>query len=165
MLLKKALILRLKIIFDVKSLTYIIVLVLSVPEYAGAQSSSDILTKLQTGYENGGTVKILQSENTAKVLHLHLEAQRKSNQKNGYRICIFADSGQEANRKAENVRSVFMSMYRNIQPYKIFNSPFYRVYVGDFKTKSEAMKFLKTLERNFPNAYIVYDVISQSVLN
>jgi hypothetical protein len=99
------------------------------------------------------------------VLLLHLEAQRKSNQKNGYRICIFADSGQKANRSAENVRSAFMSMYSNIRPYKVFNSPFYRVYVGDFKTKSEAMKFLRTLESNFPDAYIVHDVISQSVLN
>lgn len=153
------------IISDVKSLICIIALVLSVPKLAGAQSSSNILTKLQTGHENGGVVKITQSESITMVLHLHLEAQRISNQKNGYRICIFADSGQEANRKAEHVRSVFMSMYRDIRPYKTFNSPFYRVYVGDFKTKSEAMKFLKTLERNFPNAYIVYDVISQSVLN
>ena len=153
------------IVSDVKSLVYILALVLSVPNFAGAQTSSKILTELQTGNENGGIVKITQSENITKVLHLHLEVQRKSNQKNGYRICIFADSGQEANRKAERVRSVFMSMYRNIQPYKIFNSPFWRVYVGDFKTKSEAMKFLRTLERNFPNAYIVYDVISESVLN
>lgn len=150
---------------DLKNLIYIAALVLLIPHFSGAQTSSNILTKVQTRYENGGVVEINQSESIKEVLLLHLEAQRKGNQKNGYRICIFADSGQEANRSAENVRSVFMSMYRNIRPYKVFNYPFYRVYVGDFKTKSEAMKFLKTLERNFPNAYIVYDVISQSVLN
>jgi len=142
-----------------KSLICIIVLILAASGYTGAQTSSNILADLQTESESGGIVKIVQNESITNVLLLHLEAQRKSNQKNGYRICIFADSGQEANRKAENVRSVFMSMYRDIRPYKTFNSPFYRVYVGDYKTKSKAMKFLKTLERNFPNAYIVYDVI------
>jgi len=147
-----------------KSLICLIFLILSVPGFTWAQTSSNIIKNLQTESKNGGVVKIVQSENIANVLLLHLEAQRKGSQKNGYRICIFADSGQEANRKAESVRSVFMGMYRNIQPYKIFNTPFWRVYVGDFKTKSEAMKFLKTLERNFPNAYIVYDIISESVL-
>ena len=150
---------RLTIKTGMKSLICIIVLILSASGYTGAQTSSNILADPHTASESGGMVKIVQSESIANVLLLHLEAQRKSNQKNGYRICIFADSGQEANRKAENVRSVFMSMYRDIRPYKTFNSPFYRVYVGDYKTKSEAMKFLKTLERNFPNAYIVYDVI------
>ncbi len=156
---------RRTILAAMKDLFYIVAFVVMVPAYSMAQTSSNILKKLESSHENGGVVKIHQSENIRDVLLLHLEAQRKTSQKNGYRICIFADSGQEANRKAENVRSVFMSMYRDIQPYKIFNSPFYRVYVGDFKTKSEAMKFLKKLERNFPNAYIVYDVISQSVLN
>ncbi len=156
---------RLLIIPGVKSLIYIIVLILSAQKYTGAQTPYDILKKLGTESENGGRVNIIQSESIKNVLLLHLEAQRKSDQKNGYRICIFRDSGQEANRKAENVRSLFMSMYRNIQPYKTFNSPFYSVDVGDFKTKSEAIKFLKILERNFPNAYIVSDVISESALN
>lgn len=148
-----------------KSIIYIAALTLFIPVFSGAQTTSNILEKLQNNGGNDCNVKINQSESIKEVLFLHLEAQRKSNQKNGYRICIFADSGQEANRKAEDVRSFFMSRYRDTRPYKIFNYPFYRVYVGDFKTKSEAMKFLKTLERNFPNAYIVYDVISQSVLN
>ena len=148
-----------------KSYIYIAALIMFIPVFSGAQTTSNILEKLQNNGGNDCIVNINQSESIKEVLFLHLEAQRKNNQKNGYRICIFADSGQEANRKAEDGRSVFMSRYRDIRPYKIFNYPFYRVYVGDFKTKSEAMKFLKTLERNFPNAYIVYDVISQSVLN
>jgi hypothetical protein len=152
------------IIHDVKSLIYIVVFIFSASKFTAAQTSSNILVKLQTENKNGGIVKIVQSENIKKVLLLHLEAQRNGDQKNGYRICIFRDSGQEALRKAENVRSVFMSMYRNVQPYKSFNTPFYSVDVGDFKTKSEAMKFLKTLERTFPNAYIVSDVISDTAL-
>ncbi|MBN2212935.1 MAG: SPOR domain-containing protein [Bacteroidales bacterium] len=147
-----------------KSLVCIMVLFFSIPEFSGAQTSSDILSKLQEENKNGGMVKIIQSESIRNVLLLHLATQRKSIRNNGYRICIFADSGQEANRQAEHVRSVFMSIYRDVRPYKTFNYPFYRVYVGDFKTKSEALKFLKTLERNFPNAYIVSDVVSQSVL-
>lgn len=113
----------------------------------------------------GGTVRIIQSDNIKTLLYLHLQTQKRIVKNNGWRICVFADSGQEANRKAESVRSVFISRFNEVRPYKIFNSPFYRVYVGDFRTKSEAMKFLKVLEKEFPNAYIVPDVISQSGLN
>ncbi len=143
-----------------KRLFCITTLIFFALNFLGAQITSNILADLQKN-KNDGTVKIIQSESIRNVLFLHLEAQKRNIQNNGYRICIFADSGQEANRKAENVRSVFMGIYRNVRPYKTFNYPFYRVYVGDFKTKSEAMKFLKILERNFPNAYIVSDMISQ----
>jgi hypothetical protein len=145
---------------DMKSLICITALIFFALEFSGAQTASNILADLQKNRKDG-TIKIVQSESIRTVLFLHLEAQKRNTQNNGYRICIFADSGQEANRKAENVRSVFMGIYRNVRPYKTFNYPFYRVYVGDFKTKSEAMRFLKVLERNFPNAYIVSDMISQ----
>lgn len=157
---KKALILRLTMMPDMKSLICITALILFALKFSGAQTTSSILTDLQQNKKDG-TVKIIQSESISTVLFLHLEVQKRNIQNNGYRICIFADSGQEANRKAENVRSVFMGIYRYVRPYKTFNYPFYRVYVGDFKTKSEAMRFLKVLERNFPNAYIVSDIISQ----
>ncbi|MFO7658391.1 MAG: SPOR domain-containing protein [Bacteroidales bacterium] len=131
----------------------------------GAQQSDFILNKLSTGSEKSGKVHISQSESIKKVLNLHLQAKRKEAKNNGWRICVFADSGQESNRKAESIRSVFISRFHEVQPYKIFNYPFYRVYVGDFRTKSEALKFLKSLEAEFPNAYIVPDVISTLGLN
>lgn len=156
---------RQKINGIMRILIFIIIFVFTALQSATTQTSSNILQRLQTRNSSDGTVKIYQSNNIKNVLFLHLEARKKNIENNGYRICIFADSGQEANRKAESVRSVFMSRYRDVQPYKKFNYPFYRVYVGDFKTKSEAMKFLKKLERDFPNAYIVSDVLSPSVLN
>ncbi len=130
-----------------------------------AQSSVDIFKKLESKSINGGAVHIAQSDNIKHVFYMHLQAQRKITRNNGWRICVFADSGQEANRKAESVRSIFITRFRNVRSYKIFNYPFYRVYVGDFRSKSEAMKFLKVLEREFPNAYIVPDVISQPGVN
>ncbi|MBN2610526.1 MAG: SPOR domain-containing protein [Bacteroidales bacterium] len=132
---------------------------------AEAQQAGYILNKLQSATAKSGKVQISQSESIKKVLDLHLQAKRKEVKNNGWRICVFADSGQEANRKAEGVRSVFISRFQKVQPYKIFNYPFYRVYVGDFRTKSEALKFLKMLEAEFPNAYIVPDVIAPLGLN
>ena len=130
-----------------------------------AQNGGDIFKDLESKSANEGSVHIAQSDNIKHVFYLHLLAARKVVRNNGWRICVFADSGQEANRKAENIRSIFISRFKAVRSYKIFNYPFYRVYVGDFRSKSEAMKFLKVLEREFPNAYIVPDVISQPGLN
>ncbi len=91
---------------------------------------------------------------------MYLELQKKNPQTNGFRICIFADTGQEARKNAENARSKFISRYENIRCYTVFKMPWYRVYVGDFRTKSEATKYLKIIEREFSGAYYVPDNIS-----
>jgi hypothetical protein len=39
------------------------------------------------------------------------------------------------------------------------------VRVGDFHTKMEAEKLLKAIERDYPNAFVVYDEINFPRLN
>jgi len=53
------------------------------------------------------------------------------------------------------VRSRFKNKYVNMPFYEEFVYPYYKLYVGDFRTESEALKFLKIIERDFPGAFIV----------
>jgi hypothetical protein len=77
----------------------------------------------------------------------------------GYRISIFNESGQEANKKCELARAKFISRYEQVKSYKKFEYPFFKVYVGDFRTKSEALKFLKQIENDYPDAFITPPVM------
>ncbi len=69
----------------------------------------------------------------------------------GYRILIFSDNNSrtaksEARAKARNISAVFPH-YRT---YVTYNSPYWRLKVGDFRTNQEAAKAMDEIKKEFP---------------
>lgn len=75
----------------------------------------------------------------------------------GYRIQILSSSKKESARKA---KSKFVGLYDQIAAYEIYQQPFFIVKVGDFLTKLEAEKFHRYIRDEFPESYIIPDVIT-----
>ncbi|MEZ5070148.1 MAG: SPOR domain-containing protein [Bacteroidales bacterium] len=77
----------------------------------------------------------------------------------GYRIRIFSESGLGAKEEQRNVRARFLSLYPGIDAYNDYDEPFFKVYVGDCRTRSEALALFDLVQKNFPNPIIVPDHI------
>ena len=77
----------------------------------------------------------------------------------GYRIQIFFDSGNNSKNRAIWIKDQFDSRYSNVSSYIIFKEPYYRIRVGDFRTKLEAEAFLKRISRRYSNAFVIQDKI------
>jgi hypothetical protein len=125
-----------------------------------AQTTPDIFEQIESAGSGRGTVKILQDNSIRNLVDLHLSQQKRLNGIRGYRIAIYMGSGQEANKAADQSRSQFISRHEDIKSYKKFEYPYFKVYVGDFRVKSEALKFLKKIENEYPDAFIREDIIS-----
>lgn len=116
--------------------------------------------------QKNDTVKIwdkldVQSEPRLKVLlQQHVNQNKKNNITNGYRLQIYFGSGSNAHSQAMKVRTEFLSTHPDIKAYLIFKSPDFKVLIGDFRTKSEALKMQKFLINQYPNAFIVADEIA-----
>lgn len=78
----------------------------------------------------------------------------------GYRIQIFMESGNEALNTAEEAKETFIEKYNQTPAYLIFSAPYYRVRVGDFRTRLQAEKFLQEINRHYPNAWVIKDDIN-----
>lgn len=78
----------------------------------------------------------------------------------GYRIHIFIKSGNDALLEAEEVKLEFEEKHDNVKAYITFGEPYYRVRVGDFRTRLEAEKFLHKINRTYPNAWVTKDKIN-----
>ena len=78
----------------------------------------------------------------------------------GYRIQIFFDSGNNSKSRAMEVIEEFTEEYPDTGAYLTFGEPFYRVRVGDFRRKIEALGFLDKIKRKYPNAWIIKDKIN-----
>ncbi|MCB0401474.1 MAG: SPOR domain-containing protein [Flavobacteriales bacterium] len=74
----------------------------------------------------------------------------------GYRIQIYSGNKRQP---AKDARLAFSRIYRKTEAYEVYEQPYYKVRVGDFKTKIEALKFKNDLTKHFPNCFIVRDEI------
>jgi hypothetical protein len=146
-----------------KKAAALMILLLSAAGPAYLQSYApppDIFSRLESREPGKGTVRITQDVNIRNLVNMHVSQLRKTNGIKGYRVLIYMGSGQEANKKADQERSRFISLYEEVKSYKRFEYPYFKVYVGDFRTKSEALRFLKHIEHAYPDAFIREDIVA-----
>ncbi len=75
----------------------------------------------------------------------------------GFRIQIYSGSGVTSKNDAAETQARFLKMYPEEKAYIIYNAPFWRVRVGNYRSRSEALKLLSKLQPNFGGSYIVRD--------
>jgi hypothetical protein len=123
-----------------------------------AGSDEDLLTRLMDRQEE--EVRIIADSLLVVNYYKHLARNREKKGVPGYRIRIFSDSGIGAKEEQQRVRARFLSLYPGIDAYYHYDEPFFKVYVGDCRTRSEALKLYDRVKENFPNPILVPDDIN-----
>lgn len=93
------------------------------------------------------------------LLQLNVMQNEKYPTVPGYRIQIFKGSGNDALSEALVVRDKFVAKY-NVPAYITFNEPYYRVRVGDFRTRINAIRFLQRIKWRYPLAWEIQDQVN-----
>jgi hypothetical protein len=83
----------------------------------------------------------------------------------GYRVRIFFDNKQTARAESENTLKKFNGLFPDVTAYRIYTNPYFKVTVGDFRTKSEAMALLARIKGDFPSAFVVKETIEYPVVD
>ncbi len=107
-----------------------------------------------------GDVRIIRDDRLNQLEEQYISAFQKNNAIDGYRIQIFFDSGTQSKRNASAARDRFKQKYPGAEAYLDFREPYYRVRVGDFRTRIEAEGFRIAILGDFPNAFTVADKVS-----
>ncbi|MBI5219753.1 MAG: SPOR domain-containing protein [Bacteroidia bacterium] len=126
---------------------------------ASGQEGKDVFTMVQSKKSGEGTVKIHQDSSINHLVNKYINYCETAKGFPGFRIRIFSDSGNNARVKANNMKGKFSAAYTDYESYLVYNSPNFEIYVGDFRTKSEALKLLKALQSEYPSAFIVKALI------
>jgi hypothetical protein len=162
---KNNLILHLKNSLTVKVsfILFFILLFLNSNHSHAQLAGSQLMREIQYS-QKPGKVTIVQDSNIPKLIDKHLYEESKRKGIAGYRIRIYSNSGKQAYTEGPKVEAEFISKYEGIKTHYIFDSPFHLIYVGDFRTHSDAIKFLKTIEGQYPDAFIVHTRIDYPAL-
>ncbi len=109
------------------------------------------------------TVKIYQDKRIETLL-----ANKKSLTAIGFRVQVFSSNIQRtAKNNAFNIEKQIQEVFPNQAVYVNYTSPFWKVRVGDFKTKNEATNFRNQLLESLPalksEIYVVPEQINISI--
>ncbi len=99
-----------------------------------------------------------------KMLKWHLEKNEEREGMEGYRVEIFFSSNLDAKDQALKIKTNFLSEYPDYAVHIKFIAPNFRVRAGDFRTKSEAWKLFKQVQKEYPTAFVVPDIINFPLL-
>ena len=125
-----------------------ILLYLSIPFVLTSQNLDN---KLNIKYESG--IEILISKS--------MEIKKNKDGILAWRIQLaFKSTKEEINK----TRRKFIKLYPSIPSYLTYDPPYYRICVGNFRTKLEALKVKNFIRKNYIEAYPVQKNIEKSLL-
>ena len=114
----------------------------------------------------GGNADVVlhQTDSIYAVMNAHMN-NNSGRTLSGYRIRIFFDNKQSARVASEEALKKFESMFHDVVAYRSYANPYFKVTVGDFRTKSEAMSYLERIRREFPSAFVVKENLAFPVVD
>lgn len=133
-------------------------LVLLQPGLRAQEYRYDSVKSHQVAIQRGGTT-IYADERLDELVTRHVQANRQLNGLQGFRIQIYFGSGQQGREKAYEAKARALSAFPELTTHVIFQYSFYKVRLGDFRTRVEAFPYTRMVKEVFPNAYVVPDVI------
>lgn len=78
----------------------------------------------------------------------------------GYRIQVYYSNVRTAREESAKAESRFLGKFPDIPTHSMYQSPgYFIIRVGDYRTKADGYKDFLSVRREFPDAYLVPDII------
>lgn len=116
-----------------------------------------IFQLLEQHKENGG-VQLNQPAEMEDAYARYVKANGEK-KRSGYRIRLFFDNKQSARVASDTLEQGFQLRFPNIPTYRSYTNPFFKVVVGDYRTKSDAIRVLNRILPFYPQAIVVKETI------
>ena len=78
----------------------------------------------------------------------------------GFRVRIYRDLGKNARAVSESIMANVLERYPGLRAYRTFDSPYYKVSVGDCRTRFEAYVLRQRLLALYPRSFVVTERIN-----
>lgn len=138
--------------------------VVSGPTPVGAQSIVDSLSVKSEGrisvFQSDALKRMMECDTAASAgvqthspgLSEGLKSGTRVLHKVGYRIQVYSDNKQgTAKSNVQRIASEISEVYPLIGTYPAYKAPFWRLKVGDFSSRQEAVAMMSELKKSFPS--------------
>jgi hypothetical protein len=130
-------------------------------------STTESLFQRNDRYNEIGRLTVKQDPRIDSLISRHILSNMKLNGLDGFRIQIYSSANRNAREESGKVRAEFIGKFpAELVSYASFAEPgYYKIRVGNFRTRTEGTKYLLMVRKVFPDAYLVPDIINFQDLN
>ena len=144
----------------------LIIMILALAAFSARAQDSLNLSRMDSTYVGksilsviGPGAEINQTTQVRQALYNYISSNA-SKAIQGYRIRVFYDNSPQARVRSESIAAYLRAQYPETGVYRSFESPNYKVTIGDFRTKDEALRIYNALKGTYPTAYIIKENIN-----
>lgn len=112
---------------------------------------------IQPLYAQTPTVVVTKDANLDSLVARNIEHNKSANGIQGYRVQIFFGSERKA---AQDAKTKLLQLMPEEEVYLIYQQPYFKVRVGDYRTKLEAEAVYRKLLPEFNSIFIIPDKIN-----
>ena len=129
-----------------KALAAVLILMVIIP-FSGKTQVVDFCDS-----DKAGSLTISADSVFYQLIDSTLQDYKATNKIQGYRIQIYFGSSRQ---EASKVKSRFLSKYPDLEAYTVYQSPSFKVRIGNFRSKLEAQKLYHRIDQQFKTVFIV----------
>jgi hypothetical protein len=118
-------------------------------------SNSDIFSELEQVNSDEGIITIEQSARMRALVNTHISMNKRTGGVEGFRVQLYSGVGSKARQEALDIKGKVLSDFPDEDVFIEYSAPFWRVRVGGFRHKHEALPMLDKLKKIFPACYVV----------
>lgn len=139
----------------------LIILFIALTYICNAQADS-IKPMPVTPYNDTNVRVIANSQITGSIQKVQQYEQLSHGTFAGYRVQVHFGTDRNG---ATTVKSDFMAKYPGYSTYLTYQQPYFKVCIGDFRTKLDAANALSKIKRDYPGAFVIRDKINPPPLH
>ncbi len=102
-------------------------------------------------YSQRGTLQVNQDEKITELLRIKSNLSKENKLSDGFTIQLFYGELKEANTTIREYNRTTSTWSATIE----YETPNYKVWVGNYITRLEADRALLEIQKNFPNAFVL----------
>jgi hypothetical protein len=102
-------------------------------------------------FSQEGSVTVLQDSKFEQLLNEKRKINATITTNDRYRVQIYSGDSETAKKNLADYRKD----NKNVEGTIVFNTPNYKVWIGNFKTRIEGERNMEELKNKFPNAFLI----------
>jgi hypothetical protein len=141
---------------------YLFLICIVFASYCNAQSADSIKPVPVPSSTDTNVRVIANSSVTGTIQKVQQYEQMSHGTSPGFRIQVHFGSDRNG---ANSAKTDFMLKYPGYSTYLTYQQPYFKVCIGDFRTKLEAVSVLGKVKKDYPGAFVVRDKINPPALH
>jgi hypothetical protein len=110
--------------------------------------------------EDDGQAKVYFSQDS-RLKDIMIGKAQSKKELSVWRVQIYLGSGKNSRAEAESTRNSFKTKYPEIDAEVLYNSPYFKVHVGSFKTRLEAESLKLKIQGEYSKSWVVNEVLGE----